>query len=228
MVLEENNRKVPIRGRFRYGWCGFHPRWLQRFNKPVVIVFWMCLIVVLQGTVCTGIANVVLTSIETRYGFKATELALFNTFFHVASGIFGPIIAYIGHKHRPRILGLTCLVLSVGLVLVTIPHWISGEYQAGFDQGTELCDVANKAVSCGQESSSRVYLIIMICAYFVMGLGSVPIFLFVSSHIDDISTQSTKWTYFTALVVSAILGPAIGYGLGNVVLKIYVEVTQVR
>ena len=62
----------------RCGWFCFHPRCLQRLNRVQVFVFSLCMACFFQGTLCTGISNSAFTTLERRYGFSSTQVALFR------------------------------------------------------------------------------------------------------------------------------------------------------
>ena len=226
-LLSPGNSKSDL----RYGWLSYCPRWLQHINRPLYFVFWVCVLVTLQGGLSTGVSNVVLTTIERRYGFKSTEVALFNTFFHIAAGVWGPFAAYIGHRHRPRMLALTTVLLCLGAIIVTIPHFISNNYISETEINATICYNASaiRTENCLSDSSdSKSYLVIMIVGFFILGLGAVPIYVLGAAHICDVSKHSKNLVYLTALILSSLLGPSIGYSVGKVVLEIYVDIHQVR
>ena len=80
----------------------------------------------------SGIANIILSSIERRYNLPSSTVALIPASYAVSSAIMCFPVGYFAiHGHKPRILTIAPLFLSVGCFLLILPHWIGGNYLLG-------------------------------------------------------------------------------------------------
>jgi organic anion transporter 4A len=57
----------------------------------------------------------------------------------------------------------------------------------------------------------------------LIGVGAAPLFTVGTSYLDDIVSPKYVSIYLGAFYAFAIIGPAIGYGLGGLFLSIYVD-----
>ncbi|KAJ2940741.1 hypothetical protein O0L34_g14852 [Tuta absoluta] len=57
----------------RCGWGVFRPKWLQRFRTAKWALFWLCWAGAIQGMVVNGFVNVVITTIEKRFGLRSMQ-----------------------------------------------------------------------------------------------------------------------------------------------------------
>ena len=90
--------------------------------------------VIAQGLTVSGISLASLTGIEKQFRFKSSEVALFITVYDTAYGICCLFIGYIGTYHKPRYLGFGLMIMCCGAVLVSIPKFKIGPYEAGHEQ----------------------------------------------------------------------------------------------
>lgn len=216
---------------YRYGWGKFKPDVIQDFNKPVYFLICASIVICAQGFVITGLNNAFFTTWERRYGFRSTQVALFNTFYHTGGAILIAPIAYFGHKHRPRTIALSNLILIVGLVIAILPQLVSDRYIAGVRQSFDTCQVQSKRHPCNvkenEGASNSHILLIFIIGYIFMGIGSPPLYNLSIAHLDTITTRGQNAIYISIFTLFSILGPCLGYMAGKPFLKIYVDLKQV-
>ena len=217
----------------RYGWFSYRPVFLQSLNHPWFFLVCVCWLTFGQGFICNGLNNVLLTSIERRFGFTSTQVALFSTLFNTTVGIFSSLVCYIGHRHRPRALALGGMTLSIGMAVLLIPHFISSKYVVGVSRSTDICHLNTSLntlynVTACTLPSNRIYLGIFLVGHSISGLGNIPVQSLSYAHLDSIADRSRASMYFLAMKAVSILGPASGYILGNPILKTYVDIQQVR
>ena len=75
----------------------------------------------------------------------------------------------------------------------------------------------------GQSQKDWLSIAIIFIGIFTVGIGSTGIFSFGVPYLDDNSAKSNTPYALSFAMCSRILGPALGYCLGAVTLKIFVK-----
>ncbi|XP_038160203.1 solute carrier organic anion transporter family member 2A1-like, partial [Cyprinodon tularosa] len=155
----------------------------------------------------------------------------------VSNCILIVFVSYFGSRvHRPRVIGIGGLLMAVSAMILTLPHFLSQpyEYESVLHSRHDICNLrenSSRTESCGREdtgrlSDSRKLWVLMPIAQLLFGAGSVPIQPFGISYIDDFAGQQNSPLYIAILFAVSVFGPAIGYLLGSVMLRIYVDVNR--
>lgn len=58
------------------GWGALTPRFIQTFNTPRWVLFFLCVASFLQGMIINGFINTVITSIERRFDLRSYQVSL--------------------------------------------------------------------------------------------------------------------------------------------------------
>ncbi|XP_078038216.1 organic anion transporting polypeptide 26F isoform X6 [Augochlora pura] len=88
------------------GWFWFRPRYLQRFRTAKWALFWLCWTGAIQGIVVNGFVNVVITTIERRFGLRSSQTGLIAGGYDIASFLLLVPVSYLGGRSKaskPRI-----------------------------------------------------------------------------------------------------------------------------
>ncbi|XP_046825734.1 solute carrier organic anion transporter family member 4A1 isoform X9 [Vespa crabro] len=91
------------------GWFWFRPIYLQKFRTAKWALFWLCWAGAMQGMVVNGFVNVVITTIERRFGLRSSQTGLIAGGYDIASFLLLVPVSYLGGRSKaskPRI-GLT-------------------------------------------------------------------------------------------------------------------------
>ena len=110
----------------------------------------------------------------------------------------------------------------------TFPQFIFGKYEIGSDAKLHLesCDPTNGLrTSC--DPANYAAFVFFLVGDFLIGLGAAPLFTVGISFIDDIVRPKYVPIHMGVFIIMAIVGPAIGYGLGGGFLSIYVDPLEV-
>ncbi|CAL8309998.1 unnamed protein product [Lota lota] len=179
-----------------------------------------------------------ITTIERRYGLNSYSSGTLSSLHEVGNTVLIVFVSYFGSRvNRPRFIGIGGLLMSVSAMMLTLPHFLSPAYE--FDSVLhdrhDLCRVQANASSleeCGEgqearrlSDSHKVWLL-MGSAQLLFGVGSVPIQPFGISYIDDFAGAGNAPLYIAILFAVSVFGPAFGYLLGSVVLRVYVDVDK--
>ena len=167
----------------------------------------------------------VISTIEKRYRFSSLAASMIIAVFDLSVTASVVFISYFGHKsHKPRWLGIALIIQGIGAFVFALPQFIFEEYKVG--SGTQLllesCDTGEAFLSSCSPANDIAY-ILFILGNILIGIGAAPLFTIGTSFIDDIVYPKFVSLHLGLFYMSAVVGPAIGYGLGGAFLSIYVD-----
>ncbi|XP_030630590.1 solute carrier organic anion transporter family member 2A1-like [Chanos chanos] len=184
-----------------------------------------------------------ITTIERRYGFSSMSMGSISALHEMGNMVLVVFVSYFGSRvHRPRFIGLGGLLMSGSAAVLTLPHFLSKPYRhhsvlSGNDYSGDwdMCAArvnSSASESCRLESSqyhdaTYIQWLLMAAAQVMFGIGSVPVQPFGISYVDDFAEPGNSALYIAILFSVSVFGPAFGYLLGSMMLRIYVDVGKV-
>lgn len=134
-------------------------------------------------------------------------------------------ISYFGgNSHKPRWLGIGVFIQGLGALLFASPQFIDGEYDVGrtANLSFEACrDLNDFSPDCSEKSSSIYFVFIL--GNILIGVGAAPLFTIGTSYIDDIIHPKHAPIWLGIFYTIAVVGPAVGFGLGGAFLTVNVD-----
>lgn len=85
------------------------------------------------GLLVNGCINVVITTIERRYGLKSTQTGLIAAGYDMASFVcLVPVTYFGGRKNasKPRWIGIGMVLMGLGSMVFSLPQFLVGSYKA--------------------------------------------------------------------------------------------------
>lgn len=178
----------------------------------------------------------IITTIERRYGLSSYSSGTISSLNEISNSVLIVFVSYFGNRvHRPRVIGIGGLLMAISATILTLPHFVSQphSYDSVLHDRHDICNLQGNTSKpdCGRDDTRRLadtnnLWLLMASAQLLFGVGSVPIQPFGISYIDDFAGPANSPLYIAILFAVSVFGPAIGYLLGSVVLRIYVDVDK--
>ncbi|GAB6018872.1 hypothetical protein CHUAL_000530 [Chamberlinius hualienensis] len=233
LALQETTVQAIIDDTPRYGWGRFRPNCLQKFRNTKWLLFWLCWAGAVQGMVVNGFVNVMITTIEKRFGLKSTDTGLVAGAYDLASFLcLVPVSYFGGNGNKPRWLGWGVAIMGLGSLLFALPHAVIGPYKlpsskySGTSITTEGC--LNETTTCdiGHGPVIGNFKYVFFTAQLLHGAGATPLYTLGVTFLDESVPTKMSSVYIGIFYAMAIFGPAIGYLVGGQLLKVYVDIDK--
>ena len=111
---------------------------LNVFRGPKWFLVFLSVAAFMQGLCINGFVNVVITSIERRFGLQSTQTGMIASSYDIGSLVIMIPVSYLGSRagaSKPRWIGLGLLCMALGSLVWTLPHFASPAYVTSRDQG---------------------------------------------------------------------------------------------
>lgn len=190
--------------------------------------------------------NGTITTLEKRFKIPSRTTGVITVGNDLSQLLVSVILSYYaGRGHRPRWMALGMYTVVLFCLLTALPHFL---YGAGADalsltlehrtndnaseeahlrqQSKALCHSKNSTTSeCEIEGGNYSPQLILFTAQFISGIGGSLYYTLGVSYMDDNIKKSKTPALFSFSYFIRMLGPAIGYGLASVCLKLYINPT---
>uniref|UniRef100_K7F9V6 Solute carrier organic anion transporter family member n=1 Tax=Pelodiscus sinensis TaxID=13735 RepID=K7F9V6_PELSI len=207
------------------GWGAFTPSCLQFFNTPKGILCFLCVASFLQGMTVNGFINTVITSIERRFDLRSYQSGLIASSYDIAACVCLTFVSYFGgNGHKPQWLGWGVLIMGLGSIVFTLPHFVTSQYEVHFTEDIGMCS-SNQSMQCAESVSTLSnYRFVFMLGQFLHGIGATPLYTLGVTYLDENVKSNYSPVYIAIFYTAAILGPAAGYLVGGMFLNIYTEI----
>lgn len=224
-----------------------NPRDLRRSVFYSIKFFVLChSLLQLAQLMISGYLKSSISTVEKRFGLSSQTSGLLAAFNEVGNTALIVFVSYFGSRvHRPRLIGYGAALVALAGLLMSLPHFISEPYRYDHassvdmpqDFEASLCQPttsvpaptpapSNSSCSSYTEAQHLAVVGIMFTAQTLLGVGAVPIQPFGISYIDDFAHNSNSPLYLGILFAVTMMGPGLAYGLGGLMLRLYVDIDR--
>ncbi|XP_056655322.1 solute carrier organic anion transporter family member 1B1 isoform X2 [Monodelphis domestica] len=202
--------------------------------------------------ICKSLGGVLMkssiTHIERRFGTTSSEAGLIDGSFELGNLLVITLVSHFGAKsHIPRLIGTGCVIMGIGSFIIALPHFFMGYYKyesalnvnpfenstvAYVPCSTDLNSIGNNKSSdilesgCKTKSGLPTWIYIMM-GNMLRGIGETPIATLGITYIDNFAKEGHSAFYIGILHSLAMVGPIIGFLLGSLCAKLYVDIGYV-
>uniref|UniRef100_A0A8L2QJT4 Solute carrier organic anion transporter family member n=1 Tax=Rattus norvegicus TaxID=10116 RepID=A0A8L2QJT4_RAT len=187
--------------------------------------------------------NSMLTQIERQFGIPTSIVGLINGSFEIGNLLLIIFVSYFGTKlHRPIMIGVGCAVMGLGCFLISLPHFLMGQYEyetilptSNVSSNSFFC-VENRSQTlnptqdpseCVKEMKSLMWIYVLV-GNIIRGIGETPIMPLGISYIEDFAKSENSPLYIGILETGMTIGPLIGLLLASSCANIYVDIESVN
>uniref|UniRef100_A0ACB8FNB9 Uncharacterized protein n=1 Tax=Sphaerodactylus townsendi TaxID=933632 RepID=A0ACB8FNB9_9SAUR len=180
------------------------------------------------------------TQLERRFGLSSSTTGFVDGGFELGNLLVIVFVSYYGAKfHRPRIIAIGSCVMSLGSFLIAMPHFFMGYYK--YETIVHSTDNITFDVSpcsrnhtvaglegipgsdCEKETSSNAWIYVLL-GNMLRGIGETPITPLGISYLDDFAKEDDSPFYIGILHTVAMFGPMVGFLLGSLFARLYVDI----
>ncbi|XP_059079706.1 solute carrier organic anion transporter family member 4A1-like [Tigriopus californicus] len=205
------------------------------FLKPQWILVFLCWASTIQGMVVNGCVNVVISTIEKRFGLQSALSGLIAGSYDIGSMLAVIPVTYFGGRlgsSKPRYISSGLLLMGLGSLVFALPHFLTDRYEFEVDadglanpldfctpgdKDTGKCD-AKKFVS---DLSNFKYFFLL--GQFLHGVGAAPLITLGTTLLDDSVSKKSSPLYIGIFQTMFVIGPAIGFIMGGHFLGSYTD-----
>ncbi|KAK2832412.1 hypothetical protein Q7C36_015874 [Tachysurus vachellii] len=185
------------------------------------------------------------TQIERRFDIPSTQIGFIDGSFEIGNLLVIAFVSYFGAKlHRPRLIGVGCLIMATGSFITALPHFFQGPYQyetsiTHFSESNETESILpclptgshsqvdessthESQTECEKTAGSNLWVLVFL-GNMLRGIGETPVMPLGMSYMDDFAKEENTALYIACIQCSGILGPMVGFMLGSFCARIYVD-----
>lgn len=196
---------------------------LAKFMGPRLFLFNICLFVLCQSCVHSGLIPAVTSTLQKRFGFSSLQSGYIISAYDIAVVVLVPFISYFGGKsHKPRFLAVSYFVLSCSILLFAAPHAFAGAYNIGSGsiRPYQLC---GDPLECPASGNAAQYYFIFVLAHAIFAFGGATLYTVTPAFFDETLPKTSVPGYLAIFYSIAAVGPAIGYLFAGVFLDTWVD-----
>ncbi|XP_074396206.1 solute carrier organic anion transporter family member 1C1 isoform X2 [Zonotrichia albicollis] len=165
------------------------------------------------------------SQIERRFEISSSIVGIIDGSFEIGNLMVMVLVSYLGPRvHRPKIIAVGCLIMSVGAFLSVMPQFLMGRYNyeritvsvdnsstsvsacspgSGGPPATDAPETLSTVINAGCEKTTNSYLwLFVLVGNLLRGIGEAPIMPLGVSYIDDFSKEENSAFYIDAISIN--------------------------
>ena len=204
------------------GTCFTKLPFLNIFRSPRWFLVFLSLAACVQGAIVNGLVNVVIATIEQKFGMTSSQSGVI-----VASQDVGSLLVMLPASHlggrlgssKPRWIAAGMVIIGLGSLTWTIPHFITSSYKGA--HGSPLCNTTETLEDkcSGETSGSLGHQAVFIISQFLVGVGCSPLLSLGTTFMDESVSGKSSPVYIGIFQMWLVIGPALGSVMGGSFLR---------
>ncbi|XP_035670948.1 solute carrier organic anion transporter family member 2A1-like [Branchiostoma floridae] len=208
-------------------------RWFMAF---------LCLLNFAEG-IHNGIFAGSVTSIQRRFQMSSASMGQILSIGEIGKITSILLVTYFGsHGNRPRIIGISGIVLAFSTFMAALPHFLMGPYRYDVNAGSNVtdsgvCHAGNESVSLYSEadescSDDQVATMtgmtnLFMVARTISKMGSSATSTLGYPFLDDHLPPGTTALYIGINICMLVIAPVAGFFISGAFLSVYVDTGSV-
>ncbi|XP_013403130.1 solute carrier organic anion transporter family member 4A1 [Lingula anatina] len=212
------------------GWGKLEPDCVQKCHNAKCLLFCLCFMVTIQGMVVNGFVSSSITTLEKRFNLSSTQAGVIDAGYDIATVLVLVFVSYYGGRgHKGKWIGVGTILLGFGSVIFIIPQFTTGLYAAQEREDVCVLDSNNNQTDFCQSPDAHLsdYFYVFFLGQMVQGFGCSPMFTLAFVYLDENVSTKESPLYTGIYYGISVIGPALGYVLGGVLLNLYGDIGQV-
>ncbi|XP_019622985.1 PREDICTED: solute carrier organic anion transporter family member 3A1-like [Branchiostoma belcheri] len=206
-------------------------RWFMTF---------LCLLNFAEG-IHNGIFAGSVTSIQRRFQMSSTAMGEILSIGEIGKITSLLVVTYFGsHGNRPRIIGISGIIMSISTFMAALPHFLMEKYEygdsGGNDTDTGVCHVGNESASmrgetdsCSNEEAAAMsgMTSLFLVARLISKMGSSATSTLGYPYLDDHLPPATTALWIGINICMLVIAPVAGFFISGAFLNVYVDTGSV-
>ncbi|XP_038833766.1 solute carrier organic anion transporter family, member 1D1 isoform X2 [Salvelinus namaycush] len=165
-----------------------------------------------------------ITQIERRFDIPSSLIGVIDGSFEIGNLLVIAFVSYFGAKlHRPRLIGIGCLIMAAGAFLTALPHFFQGQYvyettlshipEENTTESILPClantshlvindqDTAASKAACEKEAGSSLWIYVFL-GNMLRGIGETPVMPLGVSYLDDYARKENTAIYLESISIN--------------------------
>ncbi|XP_045523881.1 solute carrier organic anion transporter family member 74D isoform X2 [Pieris brassicae] len=195
---------------------------------------------VLQGMFLTYFVSVT-TTVEKLYKVESKTTGILLSATEIGQICTALFLTYLaGRGHRPRWIACMMIVLAIGVIGCVVPHILYGTQLMDVhldshraeaapvcnDNSSTACDAAHMKSTAARSSITAVVIPWLFMCLLVVGVGQTGIATLGIPYVDDNVGSRQSPLYMAITIGIRVIGPALGFLLGALCTRVYVDPLQ--
>ena len=159
--------------------------------------------------------------------FSSTAAGFIFVCYDVTVGIGIIFSGYFASTlHKPRLLGINCVLLTISCLIFASPQVLFGSYSAVLSDYpiNEYClQSANLTISENCSSANSIAYAIFIFSAVILAIPATFLYTVGLAYIDEIVFPKFVSLHYGTIYIFLVIGPAVGFGIGSFCLSVYVD-----
>ena len=167
-----------------------------------------------------------LSTVERRYHFSSTAAGLIPAIYEIMLTLIVVFVSYFGGRgHTAKWIGSGCFIQGIGCLVFMSPQFIffNSEAPEASDDHFKTCQLQVNSTEANCVVRNTVAYLILLLGQIIIGIGASTLYSIGITYLDGLVHPKYISLHLAFIYVAQVLGPAFGFGIGGLLLSVYVD-----